>query len=106
MTPPNVTVANVVPGLGGSTLLKADVRLELAPNLRLVIRDVRLIETRHGGRFVALPNRILDGFTFDLVGFEGDGAAAIVEAIRQALKRQLATTTDSIAEVADDGRPF
>jgi len=103
---PDITVANVVPGLGGGTLLKGDVRIELAPDVRLTIRDVRLIETCHGGRFVALPNRLFDGYNYNVVEFEGTGAAAIVEAIRQALKRQLATPTESTTEVADDGHPF
>ncbi|MGK2855858.1 MAG: hypothetical protein ACSLFQ_01495 [Thermoanaerobaculia bacterium] len=108
MKAPTVILSNVVPGTG-STIFSCDVRVDITDGLGLTIRDARFLEASSGGgRFVGFPRRQRrDGFVKSLE-FEGPAGAAIVAAIRDAMKAQLATQAE-LAEVTaggDDDRPF
>jgi len=102
---PRITVSNLVHGPEPATLLRADVRLEFAPDLIVVARDVKQCETKHHGVFVGMPRRYLSDMPYRLVDFEGAAGAELLEAIRQALKAQL-TTTNELGQEAHDERPF
>jgi hypothetical protein len=106
MTGRRVTVSNIVPGLAGSTILQGDVRIELEPDLILVIRDVTLIQAPHGGRFVGFPRRYHGSCAYKVCEFEGAAAPAVVEEIRRALRGQLATAEEIEMEVRDADTPF
>ncbi|MCM2316955.1 MAG: hypothetical protein NDJ92_17540 [Thermoanaerobaculia bacterium] len=106
MKSPRVVISDVIPATF-PTLVACDMRVELADGLTLVLRDVRYLEASSGGRFVGLPRKQRSDAFVRTVDFEGPVGAVILEAIREAMKQQLATSMElEAAATGGDDVPF
>lgn len=97
---PNVRISNARAGDGGVVLV-ADCNVEVARNLVITIHRIRLVRSRTGGLFVAMPSRLTNHRFVDDVSYSGSGAEDLISAIREAMKREVTIRADRAAELED-----
>lgn len=99
-----VTISNLTPGTG-AVILQCDVRVDLDGGPVITIRDARLLESPSGGGiFVGMPRRRRGDGLVKSVEFEGERGNEILSAIREAMKRQIATPAELEADVLERRR--